>query len=340
VKRAGHSLRLVAAALQGEPPRSEEWPAVIETANRGWLGPALYVALHRNGALAQAPEDVRDYLGLLHKRNRERNRRLRAQLIEAAGALNSHGIQPVLLKGAVKLFLTDVETLGARMLSDLDIGIAPDEAQVARSALMALGYYVTDSGALGRSCDAGVIDLHDRPNVRAARYLDKDLRVGSPLVERDGVVARIPSHANRAVHLIVHDMIKEGDYWRLRINPRHLNDLAEMAGSAGGVDWAAVSAVLSDGRGRRALELQAIALQDLFGVFIPIDLRGRPIDRVRHAARLAAGGKGTNAMLIRLFGNLSWAVRCLADGFTRRGSGHFGRRAHLRLFMRARGSTL
>lgn len=342
MKRAGHSLRLVSAALQGRLPPEAEWPAVIETANRGWLGPALYVALSRNGSLAEAPEPVRDYLGLLHERNLERNRRLRAQLTEAVIALNSSGIQPILLKGAATLFLRTGDGLGGRMMSDLDIGIGPEEAGEAVQALTSLGYRFTDEGHLARLSDAGAIDLHDRPNARSARYLVGDLRTCSPKVERDGAVARLPSPTARAIHLIVHDMIKEGDYWRLGINPRHLYDLAELVSAAEGLDWQALSETLSDTAGRRALAVQATALRDLFGVRmpVPVDSCSRAIVGLKHRARLVVGGGGMGAALLRTWGNLSWGAHCFADGFTWQGSSDFARRLRAVLVLGPKGSSL
>ena len=184
------------------------------------------------------PPSVGDYLSYLHDRNGERNRRLRVQLLEAISALNAQGIEPILLKGAINLFTADREDCGARMLSDLDLSVAPFEMAGARVGACALGYQdVGNAREMARPEDVGVIELHDRPSARSAKYLANDLRASSPKMARDGAVARIPSATSRALHLIVHDMIKEGDYWSLRIDLRHLQDLASLARSSEGVDW-------------------------------------------------------------------------------------------------------
>jgi len=314
---------------------------VLEVANRGWLCPALYLALRRSGQLDDVPVAVREYLCFLHDRNHERNRRLREQLVEAVRALNGAAIEPVLLKGAIHLFTGAPDELGARMISDLDIGIAPDETIRAKSALEELGYRCPGNDRQwARPDDAGVIEFHDRPSARSAPYLADDLRARSPSRQRDGAVARIPTPTARALHLIVHDMIKEGDYWTFRIDLRHLHDLAELARSIEGIDWQHLSAVLSDRRARGALVVQARALEDLFGIEIPTDLRPGRQAQLRHSARLVCASRGPTASLLRLTGNLSRGVRQLTDGYKWSGSRKLTRQVYKRLASGSSGSRL
>ena len=205
VKRPGHFLRLVTSVLQGRLPSEADWPIVLEIANRAWLGPALYVALRRNAQLNEIPPPVRDYLSFLHDRNCERNRRLREQLLEAISTLNDHNIEPILLKGAVNLFAADADELGARMISDLDLSIAPLEMAGARSALTALGYQNVNVREMARPHDVGVIELHDRPSARSAPYLSNR---ASSLISPSGArrcggsdsecdIASAPPHCSR-----------------------------------------------------------------------------------------------------------------------------------------------
>ena len=339
--RREHPLRLVASALQGRLPDGSEWSSLLEIANRGWLTPALYVAFERKDCLGQIPGGVRDYLALLHDRNAERNRRLRAQLIEALRAMNAVGIEPILLKGAIKLFCGDGASIRSRMISDLDINIAPDQVSDVKKALSQLGYGETDNPReLGRSEDVGVIELHDRPNVRSARYLTGDFGTSAPAVEREGVKARVPSQTAQATHLIVHDMIKEGDYWRLGINLRHLHDLAHLERSTDGIDWHRIATILCDDLGKGALAMQLLALHDLFGLETPIQLRGGPIGRLRHKARLQAVELNTTGSLIRMSGKLAWGFHRFRESYTWQGWRDLTRRVHLRLVSSTKGSTI
>ncbi|MER8589106.1 hypothetical protein NKH19_28545 [Mesorhizobium sp. M1338] len=68
----------------------------------------------------------------------------------------------------------------------------------------------------------------------------------------------------RALHWIVHDLFKKGDYWRGRIDLRRLHDLARLAESED-VDWTALQASMADQGARNALDTQLLALQHFFG---------------------------------------------------------------------------
>ena len=340
MRTRGHALRLLTAAFQGRLPGDAEWLAVIDMANRGWLGPALYVALKRMSRLDEVPQSVRDYLGLLHERNHHRNHCLRRQLIEAVGALNTAGIRPTLLKGAIHLFSAPDACLGSRMISDLDISITPSEGPAARAALKARGYEELAAKELARAGDAGVVELHDRPSLRSAAYLRGDLRTTSRVVEEEGVVAFVPCSTSRALHLIVHDMIKEGDYRRLRLDLRHLHDLAELAGSSEGVDWRQIGIVLSDRDARGALKLQAMALRDLFGIPVPPDLCGDSMTRLKHRARTIATSRSAAGACVRLVGNLAWGLDRFATIYTWRGARDLSKRTYRVLVSPTKGSRL
>lgn len=341
MKQRSNSVRLVTSALSGAIPARSEWLPLIELASRGWLVPGLYVAFERAGCLNDVPDFVRGYLALLHDRNAERNRRLRAQLIETLAALNAAAIEPVLLKGAIHLFCGDTATIRSRMISDLDINIVPEQIADAKEALVKLGYRETDNPReLGRSDDVGVIEIHERPHVRSQRYLSGDLGLSAPVVERELVRARVPTPTAHATHLIVHDMIKEGDYWRLTINLRHLHDLSFLARSAEGIDWQRVANTFTDRSGKGALAMQLRALRDLFGVESPSHLRGGFLDKMRHELRLQAAGEGVAGWLLRLAGKLLWGFHRFSESYTWQGCRDLTRRVRWRLACPAKGSTL
>lgn len=325
--------------LDGQVPGASEWTGVIETANRGWLGPALYVALQRAHRLDQVPAPVREYLKLLHDRNLERNGRLREQLVEAVAAMNGRGVRPILLKGAIDLFSGSDADVAVRMISDLDLSIDPGARKTAEAALIGVGYDFTDhSNELARPDDVGTVELHGRPNMRSAPYLSRDLESSSTIVERDGAVALIPSATSRALHLIVHDMIKEGDYWRFATDLRHVYDLARLARSPG-LDWAELRHLLPDAAGRGALAMQAVALHDLFGVPLPNSLCTWGA-RLRHSLRTAGTSSGWAGVAIRALGKLCWGVHRFAESRAWRAPADIGPRAWLMFVTPKKGSRL
>lgn len=306
------ALRALIRALDGTPPDPADWLAVIEVANHSWLTPAVFLALERSGALPGQPSEIRDYLGFIHGRNRQRNLCLRAQLIEAIGALNRAGIRPMVLKGAGILLLAPDADIGARMMSDLDLLIADTEKPAADAALGALGYQASQGlHGLWRPADAGVLELHCLNDALDAYGAAIIAAARCSSVERDRIQAWLPSPTFRAAHLIMHDQIKEGDYWRGSIDLRHLRDLAALAE---GIDWDMLKASLSAAGWWNAAETQLLTLRDLFGVQLPAELTGRLVPRLQHWRRMAQIRHPVLAAPLRLAGAMAWLARRIRLG--------------------------
>ncbi|KUM26162.1 hypothetical protein AU467_04045 [Mesorhizobium loti] len=319
MRRRSNALEALVAGLRGCPADTADWRAVIALANRTLLTPDLFSSLLRAGQIGRLPRDVRKYLRFVHGCNRERNLRLRAQLHEAVAALNRRGIVPLLLKGAIPLFLSPTGRVPSRMTSDLDLAVEPAEQTVAKACLEELGY-VEIAGARGmlRQQDVGVLEL--RPSSGSGFEPPK-------LVRRNGLRVNIPPVRSRALHWIVHDLLKEGDYWRGRIDLRHLHDLARLAESED-VDWTALRASLADPGARNALDTQLLALQHFFGTSIPAKCARRPMVRFQHWRRVFTATHPVIGAPLRLAGNLTWGTWRFsrADSLARRGSVDLARR--------------
>jgi putative nucleotidyltransferase-like protein len=307
--KTGAALNALTALLRGEPALVTDWTALIALANRTWLTPQLYCALERAGRLADVPTEVRDYLAFIHDSNLERNRRLRAQLLEAIEAFNGIGISPTLLKGSVALFAPPAEGLGSRMTSDIDIGVEPHELDAARSCLTELGYEETaEDRGMGRSTDAGLIELRARARSstlsREQSRLERELAV----LELGGLRAKLPSATCRALHWIAHDLIKEGDYWRGRIDLRHLHDVARLEREEG-IAWNRLRTVMPGGFWENALATHVLSLNHYFGVALPKEFTYGPIPRFQHWRRSVSAAHPIFGMPLRLLGNLVWGMR-------------------------------
>lgn len=296
--RAAAALHALTHMLHGELAEPVDWTAVIDLANRSWLTPTLYGSLASSARLGEVPDDVRDYLTFIHDRNRDRNARLRGQLLDAIIALNEIGIRPVLLKGAIGLLTSPEARLGCRLMSDLDIGIEPACFATANARLLELGYQPVDGDrSLARPGDAAM--LEPRPYMFEA----SDLRLAA---HGTNACTWLPSPTDQALHLIRHDMLKEGDYWRGRIDLRHLYDLALLADTAEGIDWRCLRAAMRGNPERNALETQLLTLQALFGTDIPapaarLSLAGFQCWRRMHIATHPAA-----AAPLRIAGNMLW----------------------------------
>lgn len=321
----GNALEALIAGLRGSPTDRTDWRAVIALANHTLLTPDLFSSLAQSGQTHHLPQDVREYLQFVHDCNRERNLRLRTQLREAVAALNRRDVVPFLLKGAVPLFLSPAGRVPSRMTSDLDLAVEAPEETIARACLEKLGYVdVAGARGMARQHDAGMLEL------RTSRANGFD---PPKLVQRDGLRVKIPSAQSRALHWMVHDLLKEGDYWRGRIDLRHLHDLARLAESDC-VDWTALQASMSDRSARNALDTQLLALHHFFGTRIPAKCAQRPMVRFQHWRRIFTATHPIIGAPLRLAGNLMWGTwRFSRDyGLARRGPSDLLRRIARTLF--------
>lgn len=300
---AGKALDMLVAGLRGRVLATTDWQALIALANHTLLTPALFSSLASAGQIGRLPLDVREYLEFIHDCNQERNLRLRAQLGEAVAALNRQGIVPVLLKGAVPLFLPPAGRLPSRMTSDLDLGVEPGSEAAAQACLEELGYIqVPGDRGMARPQDVGILEL--RPH-------RQDGFAGQKLVQQDGLRVRIPPAQSRALHWIVHDLLKEGDYWRGRIDLRHMHDLAQLTESDD-VDWAALRISMREKSARNALDTQLLTMHHFFGTRIPAECGEHAMARLQHWRRVFTARHPIWGAPMRLAGNLIWGGRRLA----------------------------
>lgn len=321
--RAGSALEELLAALRGWPQAGTDWRSVIALANHALLTPALFSSLARAGQLDRLPQDVGEYLLFIHDCNRERNLRLLGQLREAVACLNRGRVVPILLKGAVPLFLSPPDQVPYRMTSDLDIGVDEAELATAQTCLAQLGYMPSSTiRDMIRPADAGILEL--RPS-QVKGFQPPEL------VEREGLLARVPSAEARAFHWIVHDQLKQGDYWRGRIDLRHLYDLAQLA-ECEELDWRAVRMAMPNRHARNAVDTQLSTLHRFFDVSVPHEFIRRPMIRFQHWRRVFSARHPVLGIPLRFAGNLVWATGKLWNKLR---SGELASRSSLGLAYRA-----
>lgn len=267
------TLRDLMSCLKGRPPQDCDWVAVVALANQSLVTPQLAGALA--GRSGTVPAGIADFLIDVRRRNDERNRRLRSQLGDAITALSGAGIVPTLLKGAARWAEPAAETGFDRLLSDLDLMVAPDEVEHAMKALSGRGFSIINRypGAavhvvaeLGRPQDVGYIDLHQRPPgppglCETAELADRRRR-GSV----DGMAVKVPDPAGQILLLLLHDQFHDGGYWRGGFDLRHLLDFARLFPTLAAADRAWLLRACGTGLVRSALAAHQVAAQRLLDV--------------------------------------------------------------------------
>ena len=274
----GQTLRRLGAALQGRVAPDVDWLALLDLANRALVTPSLHQALKTSTAV---PQDAATFMAEVAARSEARNQLLRRTAAEAVVALNAAGIEPVLLKGMALWASQPASAPFARMMSDVDLMVTPNDAGRAVSALEAAGFGVLARypgsaqhvvAELGRPSDAGAVDLHQRPPGPPGMALAFDPDAHTTPSDWCGSV-RVPSPAYQIYLMCLHDQFHDGGYWRGGFDLRHLQDIAELTRLPDGVDWWALEAVMPTRLARNAIHSELVAAREIMGADIPEPLR-------------------------------------------------------------------
>ncbi len=280
------ALRALTDGLHGSGRATRDWMALISAANGALVTPALREAL----AADDAPEDAAAFMDMIAARNDERNQRLRTMMLDATALLNTAGVTPIYLKG-MAIWAACRPAAGGypRMMSDVDLLVAPEETQTALEALTAGGFKILgrhgehrhDVADLGREGDVGVLDLHRRPPGAGALAAPLDRDADTVAAPWPGE-ARIPSPTHQLYLICLHDMFHDGGFWRGGFDVRHLCDIAELARHPDGVDWDLLMSLPPTRLMRNAMLSQLVAAHRIAAAPIPTRLLRAVLPRLHH----------------------------------------------------------
>ncbi|HKY83157.1 MAG TPA: nucleotidyltransferase family protein [Sphingobium sp.] len=287
-------LRGLLAYLRGDMPAAPDWTGVIALANKALCSPALAARLIESGQFSLLPTDVRTFLKDIHRRNKERNRRLLAQLDEAAAILNAIDVRPILLKGTAWLAAAEPTRRAARLLADIDLMVAPQHFFAVIDQLARIGYTLDHQAlrtdvpvVLSRAQDAATIDLHSEYGSSGTVFYDHHrLTAGGTTVDLPGSRVNLPSSVDSIAILLLHDQLKGRDYLRGRIDLRHLLDIQDFAESFGDEEWRELDRLFANPYARDAMRTQLLTARNLLGIDIPGWLVRGMRARIQYGRRL------------------------------------------------------
>lgn len=287
-------IKTLIAAISGNTPPDVNWDAVLIASNNTLTTGTLahWLLSTQNGA--PLPDDARQFLTVIRDRTAQRNRQMQEQLNEVVACLNKVGVSPVLFKGAAILQAAESLGLHGRILTDLDLMVSDETLPEVLSALEAIGYQCEQADTwskrvpviLSRETDVGTIDLHHQAYGYHPVLSHDDIMKGAALVDVGGGTAWLPSPAMQLAILVVHDQLRDRDYWRGSIDLRHLLDSAALARSREGVDWRALDVIFPAGYPKRALLTHLVTLQSLLKAEIPPHLLSGLRPRVQFRRRM------------------------------------------------------
>ena len=254
--------------------RNTSWERVLSYAGAEYVLPAFAAALRDLGLIGALDPELSAFLKAVHAANVERNAEIRNELEAAVGVLNRVGIEPVLLKGAIRLVDDLYPDHGWRMLRDIDLLIPPSSLAEVIRAFGEIGYtQLSLSGNEIQRWDGLVqIELHDEvfSNLLPAMEVieaSRSAALGNGRVHH-------PSLEHQLVHLIGHCQIRHRGHACGHIGLRDRLEAAAMVNwGHGNVDWSSVEARFRAAGYRRPLLTFLLALNDSALCTVPVPAR-------------------------------------------------------------------
>ncbi|HWL69183.1 MAG TPA: nucleotidyltransferase family protein [Geminicoccus sp.] len=263
------------ARLAQELGRIGDWPGLIQAADRHHVLPVLGPALQRAGLIERLPAEVADLFAFIHGANIERNTRLRHSLIEVVALLNQHGIEPTLLKGAIRLTDDLYPDPGWRIMADLDLLVA-DQAGRAFELLVARGYRPPDQAGTPEHHLPTLIHPHSGVQIELHRQVlharvppilqPAELCRQARPVRLDGAVALLPDPTSQLLHLIVHHQLSNRGLTHGRVSLRTLLEAGLLVAQLRPDEVEAALARLGGFGHRRAGSVLLAGLQAFLGI--------------------------------------------------------------------------
>jgi hypothetical protein len=227
-----------------------DWESLIAIANHHLVTPALWVGLRQKHLDAFIDPATGQYLQELHALNQNRNRELKRQLLEAIALLNQKRIHPLIIKGGGQLLHPIQGDMAARIMTDLDLWVPPDQLSTAVEALTAAGY--SDGGKtlkpyhhwapLFRENEYGAIELHREVLPDAVATVLSAADICSRALDHvlQNLRFRTPNPAHAILLGMLHSQVKDRLHYEWSISLKSLNDAVAIVfhqKDKGGVDW-------------------------------------------------------------------------------------------------------
>ena len=267
---------------------TSDWERVIGYLDAQFVLPAFAGALQDLGLIGSLDEAVGAFLRTVHAANAERNSQLCDELSAVIAVLNQADIEPVLLKGAIRLTDGLYPDQGWRMLRDLDLLVPEARWADAITGLQRAGYVYTgenyQEAPLHR--DGWLIEVHRElfKTPRQARLLHGvEMLKNSRSLKFGEAAVRVPSMDHQIVHLIGHCQIGHYGYayGRIPFNDR-LEAAALLHWGDENVDWTAILARFVAAGYRRMLSSFLLSLQDGGLCAVPVPGRIDPLAAFQH----------------------------------------------------------
>jgi len=215
------------------------WEKMVNISGKHLVTPALYCSLSKKGLLNALPDDeLVAYFETILAANRDRNKRIIAQLHGIATQLNQADIEPLFLKGAASLATELYEDVGIRMMSDIDLLVPENRLMDSVAILEKMGYrainanytsYKNHHHYIPLVCDdePAAVELHRRIFRNVPKLLPaEDVWHDAMPFQFHNAHIKIPSPHHRIQHNIIHTYLVDRHYSKATVSLRQLYEFA------------------------------------------------------------------------------------------------------------------
>lgn len=298
---------------------------LIEFSSQHLVTPALAWCLKD---AANNSADARAYFAAVLELNTTHNAGILDGLARVLAALNKAGIQPILLKGAAHLVEGIYPAPGIRIVGDIDLLVATDEAAAATAALHAIGF-VTPPTPVSKTHhhlpmmhdhEARLtVEIHTRVEHRLPDLIAPYawFRQNTRQLPFRGLRALLPDPTRIIAHNVIHGQLNHENEREGMIGLRQLLDFALIRARHGArIDWPELERRFARGGADEVLATYVAFAKKLLGQPAP-RMKSRPraaaMETLRRTADPAASRKKGKSKVVR---------RILRGADIRRESGH------------------
>lgn len=254
-----------------------EWFAlfVVINADRHRLGPALYCILTQPKLAKAVPQDALNYLADLASANVSRNAAVRGEVVAIVTALNTAGVEPMLLKGSAAL-MKGGPAAAERLVGDIDLLVPAGSEAAALTAMREIGFQVKVSPTashniadLERRGDYACVDLHREVLDRKFRYLlpAEIMFLKGRSIDSEGLRFFLPAVQHNALHIMLHAQLHHGAYYNRQFWLSTSRDLVNLSKE---LDWTELESWADVHQMRLVLEATLLPAEQFFGLTWPL----------------------------------------------------------------------
>ncbi len=257
------------------------WEVVADIAGTHSIIQALYPAFIEKDVVGYIPNEFLDYAQHLSELNQDRNRMMKAQLIEAVSIINKSGIKPLLMKGAAHLILDTFSRTSDRLLTDLDILVPADEIKRISEAFIEAGYTFYEEKIdfiethhhyppLIKQGECAMIELHRELMFSEQQHIFPTKRAWENTIDitlSGNAQAKVLNPTYRVFLSFLHNSLVDSLYLKGYVEIRQLHELARTQFVySPDIDWGAMQSYAHEKNVSKQLDANLYAASKFMGI--------------------------------------------------------------------------